>query len=268
MKNGLAVIALIVWCLYLGATFISRKAFEPTSASKESVYDRVMRTKTLRCAYLITPVYLVKDPNTGAFSGIYYDVIQQMGKDLGLKIDWVEEVGAANMYEGFKTGRADALCSASTSTPSRSLAADFSNPIGFGPLYLYTRAGDTRFDGAYEKANDKSLTAITFDGYYGAAITKDEFPSAKLISLPNLSGEIDILQEVASGKADFAVCGALTAHEFMKKNPGKLRQVVGLPIRFPRYIFALPLGEERLKAMFNTVLTFYQETGFLDKGLD
>lgn len=36
-----------------------------------SVYDRIMRTGTIRCGYGLWSVYLNKDPNTGKMGEIY-----------------------------------------------------------------------------------------------------------------------------------------------------------------------------------------------------
>jgi len=54
---------------------------------KESAFDRVMRTKTLRCGYTIYPPFFSKDPNTGEFSGLFHDFTEQIGKELGIKIE-------------------------------------------------------------------------------------------------------------------------------------------------------------------------------------
>lgn len=122
-----------------------------------SVYDRIMASHTLRCAYQVWPPHIIKDPNTGALSGIYYDLTEELGKQLGLKIIWAEEVGSGSIFDGFKTGRYDAVCAAIVATPERSLVADFSRPFVFVPFYLYARDGDMRFDSHYAAVNDSSV---------------------------------------------------------------------------------------------------------------
>lgn len=236
-----------------------------TAQQQESVYDRIMRTKTIRCGYAVSPVYNEKDPITGEMHGVYVDIMERIAKDWGVKIDWAEEVSAASMYEGFKTGRYDMLCSANTITAGRTIATDFSRPIAYPTFYLFVRENDTRFDNAYDKANDENIRMTTFDGYFGATVTKDYFPKAKLVALPELSNDVDILMNVVSGKADGGVLAGIVAAEFMKKNPGKIRRVAGPPLRYPSLVFALPKGEEVLKAAINTSLTYYLDTGVIEK---
>jgi ABC-type amino acid transport substrate-binding protein len=63
------------------------------AADKETSYDRVMRTGVIRCGYVEWPPYLLKDPNTQEFSGLIYDYMMAIGKDLGFKVEWSESVG-------------------------------------------------------------------------------------------------------------------------------------------------------------------------------
>ena len=51
---------------------------------KESVYERVIRTGKIRCGYAVWQPVLMKDPNTGAFSGVYYDYMNLLAARLGL----------------------------------------------------------------------------------------------------------------------------------------------------------------------------------------
>lgn len=236
-----------------------------SSVQKESVYERIMRTKTIRCGYALSPLYVEVEPNTGKKRGVYVDIMDKIAKDWGVQIDWAEEVSTGSMYEGFKTGRYDMLCSANTITAGRTVVTDFSQPIAYPTFYLFVREGDTRFDHAYDKANDENIRMTTFDGYFAATVTKEYFPKAKITSLPELSNDVDILMDIISGKADGGVMAGIVAAEFMKKNSGKIRRVEGPPLRYPSLVIALPKGEEILKSMINTSLTYYQETGVIEK---
>ena len=195
MRNKLSVLALLVAVLaLLAVTFAVPKNQKPEVVG--SVYARVMEARTLRCAYQVWPPFLAKDPNSGQLSGVYYDLLQKIGEGLSLKIDWVEEVGSANYFEGFRTGRYDAGCSAITPSPERALVSDFSIPIGYAPFYLYAREGDHRFDDNYQKANADDVTIMTSDGTFADSIANEVFPKAKTVSLPNLTNGADMLEGV------------------------------------------------------------------------
>lgn len=94
--------------LALFLIFISFPAF---AADKETAYDRIMKSGEIRCGYAISPPAMVQDPNTGEISGMDYDIWQEIGKELGVKIVWPEEAGWGNYITGLNSGRYDAFCS-------------------------------------------------------------------------------------------------------------------------------------------------------------
>mgnify|MGYP002361162467 CR=1 FL=1 len=69
----------------------SETAPAAAEAKKETTYERVMRTKELHCGYLIYPPNFMIDVNSKKMSGIFYDAVEAMGKELNLKIVWQEE---------------------------------------------------------------------------------------------------------------------------------------------------------------------------------
>jgi len=266
LSSFLLMVVIAVVVSYGTIRFVDRgNPSASQTAAKESTYDRIMRTRTVRCSYLIWPPYMNRDVTTGKLSGVYYDLLERMGKDWAVKIDWVEEVGAANRFEGFKTGRYDLLCSPTGGTAERTAVSDFSIPFVYESFYLYARAGDTRFDNAYEKLNDEHVTLMTQDGYMGATISKSEFPKAKLSSLPELSSNIEILTNVEMGKADAAVCDASMGYDFMRNNQGKIKRVSGHPLRVAGETIPLPIGEDRLRSKINSTLTYYLDSGVIEK---
>jgi ABC-type amino acid transport substrate-binding protein len=266
MKSKLAVLALVVSLASFAVSF-SHRGGEATVAQapvKESAYDRIMRTRTVRCAYIVWPPYLNRDANTGKLSGVYYDLLERMAKDWGMKVDWVEEVGAGNRFEGFATGRYDLVCAPSGGSPERTNAADFSRPFVYHPFFLYARADDNRFDNNYDAANDPSITMQSIDGYIGASIIKQKFPKAKLSSLPNLSTDSEVLLAIAMKKADASVCDSIMATDFIKNNSGKIKRVPGEPVRYSSETIPLPLNETQLRQKIDISLGYYLETGVID----
>ncbi|MGE4350864.1 MAG: substrate-binding periplasmic protein [Bdellovibrionales bacterium] len=268
MKNAKTTLALVLSCVALILAAWSVFHSSGTSVQKASVYDRIMKDRTIRCAYQPWPPFLAKDPNTGEISGVYADIFKQIGQDLNLKIDWVEEVGSANTFEGYTTGRYDMLCSPITSTPQRALVSGFVRPFGYLPYYAYVREGDPRFDNAYDKMDNESITMMGLDGDFTSIVANEEFPKAKKVNLPNMMNGADLLTSLASGKADVVINDPSIADVFMKTNSGKVRRVEGPPVRFLAVSISLPLGEERLRELMNQTVTHYLDVGKIDKILN
>ena len=80
-----------------GTLYFTNRGDSPAISSRETAYDRVMRTRTLRCGYVLYAPAVMKSLNTGAFSGIVYEITELMGKRLGLKVEWAEEVSFGSM---------------------------------------------------------------------------------------------------------------------------------------------------------------------------
>ena len=98
----------------------------------KTVYERVLDSKTIRVGYVSYPPGLIKDPNTGEFSGIFYEVMQKIGNNLDLKVEYVEEVTWQTLVEAVKSNKVDIIGSPVWPTAERGKFADFTIPIYLG----------------------------------------------------------------------------------------------------------------------------------------
>ncbi len=235
------------------------------SPAKESSYDRVMRTGVLRCGYGIYPKFLERDLNTKAFSGMYYDLLEEIGKQLSLKIEWTEEVAFSTAFDGLKSNRYDVACMPFNQTPGRARATEFTTPIIFAPTYAYVRANDTRFDNAYAKINDPSVTYAYLEGEFSQYLKAERFPKAQTLSLPNLTDVSQVLLQVSTGKADIATTEPSTAEPFLLNNPGKLKRVIGPSLRMQAAGLDVAVGEHALRAMLDTTIRAMLASGVVEK---
>ncbi|MCB1559411.1 MAG: amino acid ABC transporter substrate-binding protein, partial [Alphaproteobacteria bacterium] len=229
-------------------------SFPAFAAEKESVFDRVMRTGTIRCGYFTWSPYLMKDPNTGEFSGIYHDVIEEIGTQLNLKIEWAEDTGQSNPFEGMKTGRFDMFCGPITPTPDRAKQVSFSEPYFYIPYLAYVRADDTRFDSGIENINNPAVQIAVIDGEFAYEIVKRDFPKAGLVTLPALSDGAQVMLSVATKKADVFLNDSAAAGVYMEKNPDVVRPISQEPLRTLAAVIVLPQNDLAFKNMIDTVL--------------
>ena len=266
-------IILVVLLCAVVAFFTARSTDPSGSASapeaqKETAYDRVMKTGTLRCAYILYPKFFDRDPNTGAMTGITVDMMNEIGRQLSLKIEWTEEVGLTNAFEGLKIGRYDALCSALMNLPARFRVATFTVPYVYLPYYMYARTDDARFDNDFSKANDPSVKIAYLEGEIGQFIKEQNFPKAASVSLQNLTGFSEVPLQVATGKADIAMGEPDEVEAFMEKNPGKIRQIPGPPIMMEGSAMQVAPGEYALRDMLSGTISYLQNTGFMTQVLE
>lgn len=239
--------------------------FPAFAADRESVYDRVMRTQTIRCGYAVWAPDLMRDPNTGKFSGVIYDLMEEVGKATGFKIEWTEEVGFGAHVEALRDSRFDVFCTGFWPSAKRAPYNDHTRPVYFVSVDAYVRNDDRRFDGDLQKVKTEGASVSVIDGEMSSIIADALFPDAKRVALPQMTDPVQMLMNVATGKADITFTDMHTAQSFMEANPGTLRQVpLERPVRIVPVTLAIAVGEERLKSMLNTAIDQMQYDGVIE----
>lgn len=231
-----------------------------------SAYERVITTGTLRCGYGISPPNLVMDMNTKALSGLDYDIWQEIGKELDLKIEWAEEAGWGNFIEGLKTERYDAFCSQLWSDPSRAKYLSLTQPMLYSFLKTFVRADDHRFDGDLEKLNAATVTLPAIDGDVSVTMAKNRFPQAKILSLPQTATVSDMFLAVTSKKADAIFLDQALFLSLDKENKGALRELKKVPASFVYgSYYGVKSGETQLRDMIDVALRNMIDDGRMER---
>ena len=154
------------------------------TAKKKSVFDRVMRTKTIRCGYGVLPPFLMKNPKTGEITGIYKDYMDAVGAALSMKVEWVLETGWGNMPTDLAMGHFDVYCSRVWENSKRAPFIYHSARSLIPTLQLYSRTDDKRFDGHMDAINHPKITITTLDGSVQNKLAEVRFPLAKKLEIP------------------------------------------------------------------------------------
>ncbi|MCB1562172.1 MAG: amino acid ABC transporter substrate-binding protein [Alphaproteobacteria bacterium] len=235
-------------------------------AQAGEVFDRVMKDRVLRCAYTIYPPFVSKNPNTGEFSGIFYDAVEAVGEELSIDVQWTEEVGSDGILQGLETGRYDAVCAGYFTTPSRANGADFTKHVIYSPTYIYVRADETRFQGAKD-LNAEAVKMGVMDGEYSDVLRNQRFPKTQPVSLMGLSSAAERFELIATGKADFTIAESALGLDYMANNPGKLKPL-GPPVSMGASVILLPQDEYPLVAFLNAGIDSLILSGKLELILD
>ncbi len=265
-KIAILVFVIIVNYLFVSCTVPSG---DRGSQSLESAYDRITKNGTIRSGYVSNPPSCMIDPNTGEIKGIFVEAIEAAAENLGLKIEWTEEVGFGSMIEGVKAGRYDIVPSAIWPNAARSRHVDFSIPLFYSGVGVYVRQDDNRFINNIKSLNSENITIATMDGEMAETIARNDFPKAKTIQVPQLSEITSMILNVKNGKADVTFVELFFANEFLKNNLGSIKNITPEnPIRiFPNTVM-LKKGEFELQTMLNIALEELINQGMIDKLID
>jgi ABC-type amino acid transport substrate-binding protein len=198
---------------------------------------------------MIWPPYWDKDPNTGAIKGLAADIGDTIASLLDLKIEYVEIV-VGQQVEELRRGRIDAVCNEGPYTFSAMKYVAYSKPEFYVPVFIYTRADDTRF-GRLDDFNKKDITFSGMDADLSQDLVRRNLPDAAIKSLPSTSDPAQIMLDVVTKKADATIIDPPSVANFNKTNPGALKTFGAEPFTVYPVGFSVIAGEQDLLNILN-----------------
>jgi polar amino acid transport system substrate-binding protein len=129
------------------AAVVACAAASSANAQSENGYwQQIQKSGALRCGAAVAPPHVIRDPQTGEFSGTFVDLCKQFANVLGVKAELID-TSWDNIVAGLQASRWD-MSLALNQNPKRAMAIVFSEPV---VQYEVT--------GIYDKANPKFATA-------------------------------------------------------------------------------------------------------------
>jgi len=228
--------------------------------------NQVFQNRIIHVGYISYPPGFIVDPNTKEKSGIFNDILVEIAKRDTLTIDYKEEVTWATMIEALKTNRVNLIANPVWATKERKENADFSKPVYFSPIGIYVRADDSRFDKDRSKLNDPSVKIAAVDGEINLSIGQQDFPKAQDQPFPNNIDVAQLFLEIQTKKKDVTFAEPMFAFDYMKKNPGQLKNIgEKSPIRNYPNCFMYKKGETKIGDFLNVEIEKLIKDGTIDK---
>lgn len=253
----IALLALII-AIY---TMASRPMGGTPPAKTETVAERVLRTGTIRCGYVVWSPLITKDLTSGQMGGLYHDIIEETARRLSLKIEWAEESMADTLLAGIAANRYDMVCFPLYANSNRAREVMFSRPIGYASIYMTVRANEKRLTGDLMQANDPQFRFATLDGEMTAIMAAKQLPKAVNHAVPQVQGFSFVLKDIADGKADFTITDPKSVADFNKTNNNALKTIGPAAVT---NAIAFPLPQDpRFKDMIDTTINELILEGFV-----
>lgn len=239
----------------------------PLTAQAQDAFERVEKTKILRCGYVVYPPLFTRDPNTGAFGGIFYDLTESIAKKAEWKVEWAVETDYSTYAEDMRTHKYDAYCAGKWPLVSDSKVSLFTQPLFFAGMGVFVRADDNRFDGkSLDDLNSEANTVAVVDGSGNLHVASMTVPKVKQLAIPQNSDFTMLLEMVRTKKADFTFLDRMVIDEYHKKNPGAFKNLFeDRPVRIFANVWAFPLGEDHLRDVFDTAAHELLNDGEVDR---
>ncbi len=215
------------YILTLAAMFVlAAMAAFPAPATAQSTLNRILEAGEIRVGTTgdWNPM-TVRDPATNAYRGFDIDVVNELAKDLGVRLVFVPTEWKT-LVSGMVAGKYDISTSASV-TPSRIRTVGFTRSyyqVGTVPLTL--KKDLARFKG-WEDINRADVRVAVTLGTSFEQQVKQFFPKAdiKVVEAPARD-----FQEVLSGRAQISITSNLEASQLVQTYP----QLAVVPVDKPR----------------------------------
>ena len=194
---------------------IALVAFLPFSSNAESNLDKILSSGVLKVGTTgdWDPMTM-KDPATNKYKGFDIDVMNELAKDMNVKIKFVP-TDWKTIVSGITANRYD-ISTSVTKTPKRAEVAGFTNTYyKYGTVPLVLKKNLKNFS-TWDSLNNKNVTIATTLGTSQEEKAKEFFPKSKLRSIEAPARDF---QEVLAGRADGNITSSTEANKLVIKYP-------------------------------------------------
>ena len=235
------------------------------NANANSTLDRVLKDGELRVGTTgdWDPMSM-KDPATNKYKGFDIDVMNELAKDMNVKIKFVP-TDWKTIVSGITANRYD-ISTSVTKTPKRAEVAGFTNTYyKYGTVPLVLKKNLKNFS-TWDSLNNKNVTIATTLGTSQEEKAKEFFPKSKLRSIEAPARDF---QEVLAGRADGNITSSTEANKLVikypqlaivpdgEKNPAFLAMMVPKNDKIWNDYVSKWIKDKKDSGFFNTLLAKY-----------
>jgi ABC-type amino acid transport substrate-binding protein len=227
-------------------------ASPPPQQATESAIDRVLENGVLRVGVDLTfPPLQFRDPDTNEPMGLMPEIDEQMARDLGVELEYVE-MPFGELIAGLLADKFDWIGIAFTSTPARAQEVLFiDEPTFFEDSVLLLKPGFT-----FDKLSDLNTPDVTFTNMTGSAQDASArlmFPDAtfKPLNWP------ETVLEVAAGRSDCCLIAIWNAAAYINENPGTVDIWEGGPLFADVNTFFVPQNDFKTQQWIGNWFRYY-----------
>lgn len=197
----------------VAATFAAAAQAQDT----ESYWQKVQSAGVLRCGAAVAPPFVVRDPATGAYSGLFADICREFAGVLDVKPEFVDTTWD-NIVAGLQAGRWD-MSLALNRTPVRAMAVTFSAPATSYEISLAYNKANPKIPANPASVADVDVAGVTLAVMSGTAQDKAISAAVKNATILRLPSNDETRLALMSRRADMLVDDSTTNLLFTKSNP-------------------------------------------------
>jgi polar amino acid transport system substrate-binding protein len=219
-----------------------------------SALDRIEREKTLRVGWAVWHPYVFRDPKSNQIVGLSYELIQDMGKAFGVRIEWVED-SWATLPAGVQAGKFE-LTNLMAITPPRAQVVDFSEPVTQHGLSLIAPKEEVAKTKSWQDWDRPGVKIAVTLGANSDMFVTQRFKKAEIVRLKTVPENVLAL---VSGRVH-AHASTIDALKTIQREHPQLEVVPG-SFGASEVAFALPKGDQALMTRVNEFVREAKRSG-------
>ncbi len=200
----------------------------------------------------------ILDPATKTYKGFDIEAMEQLAKDLGVKVEWVSTEWAT-LVQGIQAGHYDIFSGASLNM-ARAKVVAFSEPyFEAGTVPLIQRSTLPKIKG-WTDLNQKGVNVAVLMGTVFEEQAKQHFPNATVKSIQKPANGY---QEVLAGRADATITSNVEAATLMQTYPNLTMIGSAAEMRNKRpFAYPMPQGDTAWITYVNNWVALKRSEGF------
>lgn len=227
--------------------------------AQESTLDRIQAAKSLRVC--VWPDYFgisYRDPKTQQLSGIDVDMARALGRDLDVRLEFVDS-SFAKLIADVTEGRCDVAMFAIGITPLRLEKLRFTKPHLASDIYAITTQSNRRIKGWNDIDKPGSVVAVA-KGTLHEPVMREKLKAAtlKVLDTPHARE-----QEVESGRADVFMTDFPYSQRMLKTTDWARLVKPDTLYHVTPYAYAMRPGDDRWHARLEQFVAKVKQNGEL-----
>lgn len=237
-------------------------ASSPALAQGKSRLQTILERGTLRVGTTgdFNPMS-VRDPATNSYRGFDIEAMEQLAKDMGVKIEWVATEWAT-LVPGIVADRYDLFAGGSSLNMARAKTVAFTDPyLEAGTVPVVQRAGADRFKD-WSSINQKGVTVAVLLGTVFEEQARQHFPNATVKSIEKPATGY---QEVLANRAQVTITSNIEAASLVKTYPNLTIVGTRNDMRNKRpFAYPVQQGDATWVIFLNNWIALKKSEGFFD----
>jgi polar amino acid transport system substrate-binding protein len=223
--------------------------------------DRIDKQKTLRVGWAVWHPYVYRDSKSNQVQGISYDLLQELGKSMGVKIEWVED-SWSTLPAGLQANKFE-ITNLMAITPPRAQVVDFSEAVTQHGLSLLAPQAEVAKTRSWEDWDRPGVKIAVTLGANSDMFVTEKFKRAEIVRLKTVPENVLAL---VSGRVN-AHASTIDALRTIQKEHPNLAIVPG-SFGSSEVAFALPKGDADLAKHVNHFVREAKRTGRVNQLLE